>query len=118
MPAGRVVIRNNGAAPVQKLKVSFAIQGYMDYPSETSIAELHSMEQKEVPFFATFNNRILEVTETTPIQAQVKLTYYTGDQATSFRAEPAVQTVFPQHDPLGQQRALRVLRHAERHARD
>jgi len=84
LPAGRVVIRNNGASPAQKLKVSFAIQGYMDYPSETSIAELHSMEQKEVPFLATFNNRILEVTETTPIQAQVKLTYYTGDQATSF----------------------------------
>jgi sugar lactone lactonase YvrE len=84
VPAGKVVIRNNGAAPVQKLKVSFAIQGYMDYPSETAIDELHSMEEKEVPFLATFNNHILEVTETTPIEAQVKLTYYTGDQATSF----------------------------------
>jgi len=84
VPAGRVVIRNNGSSPVQKLKVSFAIQGYMDYPSETSIAELHSMEEKEVPFLATFNNHILEITETTPIQAQVKLTYYSGDQETSF----------------------------------
>src|SRR4029077_1033311 len=52
--------------------------------SETVIPELHTMEQKEVPFLATFNNRILEVTETTPIQAQVKLTYYTEDQPTSF----------------------------------
>jgi hypothetical protein len=84
VPAGRVVIRNNGASPVRKLKVSFAIQGYMDYPSETSIAELHTMEQKEVSFLATFNNRILEVTEATPIQAQVKLTYYAGDQVMSF----------------------------------
>lgn len=84
VPAGRVIIRNNGASPVQKLKVSFAIQGYMDYPSETSIAELHTMEQKEVSFLATFNNRILEVTETTPIQAQVKLTYYAGDKVMSF----------------------------------
>jgi len=84
VPAGRVVVRNNGAMPVRKLKVSFALQGYMDYPSETSIPELHSMEEKEVPFLATFNNHILEVTETTPIQAQLKLTYYTGDQATSF----------------------------------
>src|SRR5882724_8568209 len=66
------------------MKVLFAIQGYMDYPSETIIPELHSMEQKEVSFLATFNNRILEVTETTPIQAQVKLTYYTGDTPTSF----------------------------------
>ena len=84
VPAGSVVIRNNGAAPVEKIKVLFAIQGFMDYPSETYIAELHTMEQKEVPLLATFNNRILEVTETTPIQAQVKLTYYTGDQPTSF----------------------------------
>jgi len=84
VPAGRVVIRNNGAAPIQKIKVLFAIQGYMDYPSETIIPELHTMEQKDISFLATFNNRILEVTETTPIQAQVKLTYYTGDQPTSF----------------------------------
>jgi DNA-binding beta-propeller fold protein YncE len=84
VPAGKVVIKNNGAAPVQKLKVSFAIQGYMDYPSEIYIDELHSMEEREVPFLATFNNHILEVTETTPIQAQMKLTYYSVDQATSF----------------------------------
>jgi DNA-binding beta-propeller fold protein YncE len=84
VPAGRVTIRNNGAAPVQKIKVLFAIQGFMDYPSETEIPELHTMEQKDVSFLATFNNHILEVTETTPIQAQVKLTYYTGDQPTSF----------------------------------
>jgi len=84
VPAGRVVIRNNGTAPVQKMKVLFSIQGFMDYPSETQIPELHTMEQKEVPFLATFNNRILEVTETTPMQAQVKLTYYTGDQPSSF----------------------------------
>ena len=84
VPAGRVTIRNTGAAPVQKMKVLFAIQGYMDYPSETVIPELHSMEQKEISFLATFNNRILEVTETTPMQAQVKLAYFTGDQPTSF----------------------------------
>jgi len=84
VPAGRVVVRNHGASPARKLKVSFAIQGYMDNPSETSIAELRSMEQKEAPFLATFNNRILEVAGTTPIQTQVKVTYYTGDQATSF----------------------------------
>jgi len=81
VPLGHVIIRNNGLPPVQKIKVSFAIQGYMDYPSETPIPELHSMEERDIPLLATFNNRILEVTETTPIQAQVKLTFYNGDQA-------------------------------------
>ena len=80
---GHVLVKNNGASPVQKLKLSFAIQGFMDYPTEINIPELHSLEQKDVPLLATFNNHILEVTETTPIQAQLKLTYYTGDQPMS-----------------------------------
>ncbi|MFA5975381.1 MAG: tetratricopeptide repeat protein [Elusimicrobiota bacterium] len=83
VPLGTVVIRNNGESPMRKIKVSFAIQGYMDYPSETAIAELRSLEEKQIPLPATFNNRILEVTETTPIQAQVKVTYYNGDQELS-----------------------------------
>ena len=83
MSMGHVLVKNNGVAPVQKLKLSFAIQGYMDYPTEINIPELHSLEQKDVPLLATFNNHILEVTETTPIQAQLKLTYYTGDQPMS-----------------------------------
>ena len=83
-PFGQVRIRNNGEGPVQKIKVSFAIQGYMDYPSETSIDELHIGEEKDVPLQATFNNRILEVNETTPIQAQLKCSFYAGDQEKSF----------------------------------
>lgn len=84
VPLGQVTIRNNGLPPARKIRVSFAIQGYMDYPTEVAIPELHSGEQKEVNLLATFNNRILEVTETTPIQAQVKLVYYNGDQEATF----------------------------------
>jgi DNA-binding beta-propeller fold protein YncE len=84
VPFGHVKIRNNGQGPVEKLKVSFAIQGYMDYPTETSIDALHAGEEKEVPLLATFNNRILEVTETTPIQAQLTCSFYSGDHETSF----------------------------------
>jgi hypothetical protein len=80
VPIGRVKIRNNALSPVQKTKVSFEIQGYMDYPTETLLPELRSMEEKDVPLLATFNNRILEVTETTPIQAQVSVSHYAGDQ--------------------------------------
>lgn len=83
VPLGKVTIRNNSLSPVQKVKVSFAIQGYMDYPTETPIPELRSMEEKDIPLLATFNNRILEVTETTPIQAQVKVTFYSGDAETA-----------------------------------
>jgi DNA-binding beta-propeller fold protein YncE len=80
VPVGHIKVRNNGAVPVQNLKVLFALQGFMDYPSETVISELGALEEKEVEFTATFNNRILEVNETTPIQAQVKVIYFNGDQ--------------------------------------
>jgi tetratricopeptide (TPR) repeat protein len=79
-PVGRVVIRNNGPAPFTKIKVAFSIQGYMDFPTEIQLADLHSHEEKEVPLLATFNNKILDVTETTPIQAEVRLSFYQGTQ--------------------------------------
>ncbi len=80
VPAGHVVIKNNGLGPIQKLKVGFAIQGFMDYPSEISIPELHAGEEKDVAMRPTFNNRILDVSETTPIQAQITLAFTSGDK--------------------------------------
>ncbi len=84
VPAGRMTVLNRGTSPIQNLKILFQIQGYMDYPSETVIPELRVKEEKEISFTATFNNRILEVSETTPMQAQLKLLYFTGDQPVSF----------------------------------
>jgi DNA-binding beta-propeller fold protein YncE len=73
-----VILRNNGPAPLSKIKVSFAVQGFMDFPTEVDVPELHFKDQTDVALPATFNNKILEVTETTPIQAQIKVTYYQG----------------------------------------
>src|SRR4029077_10318697 len=78
VPLGHVVLRNNGPAPLSKIKVSFAIQGYMDFPTEIDLPELHFKDQTDVPLLATFNNHILEVSETTPMQAQVRVVYYQG----------------------------------------
>lgn len=78
VPPARVSLKNNGPAPLQKIKVSFAVQGYMDFPSEMDVPELHFNQQTEVSLPATFNNKILEVSETTPIQAQIKVVYYQG----------------------------------------
>jgi sugar lactone lactonase YvrE len=78
MPLAHVTLRNNGPAPLQKIKVSFAVQGFMDFPTEVNVPELHFKEQTEVALPATFNNRILEVSETTPIQAQIHVTFYQG----------------------------------------
>ncbi len=77
-PLAHVVLRNNGPAPLQKIKVLFAVQGYMDFPTEVDVPELHFKDQTDVALTATFNNKILEVTETTPIQAQIKVVFYQG----------------------------------------
>ncbi len=77
-PPAQVTLKNNGPAPLQKIKVSFAVQGFMDFPTEVDVPELHFNQQTEIALPATFNNKILEVSETTPIQAQIKVTYYQG----------------------------------------
>jgi DNA-binding beta-propeller fold protein YncE len=77
-PLAHIVLRNNGPAPLEKIKVTFAVQGYMDFPTEVDVPELHFKDQMDVALSATFNNRILDVTETTPIQAQIKVIYYQG----------------------------------------
>jgi DNA-binding beta-propeller fold protein YncE/tetratricopeptide (TPR) repeat protein len=79
-PLGKMLIKHNGGAPVHKVKVSFAVQGYMDNPSETVIGDIRSREEKEIPLFAVFNNHILEAAETSARQANVKLTFYQGGQ--------------------------------------
>ena len=78
VPLAHVELRNNGPAPLEKIKVSFLVQGYMDFPTEVSLTELHFKDQTDVALPATFNNHILEVSETTPIQAQIKVIFYQG----------------------------------------
>lgn len=75
-PIGTITIKNNSEMTFPKVKLSFSIQNFMDYSSDTIIPEVLPQEIKEIPLMAIFNNKILEVAEDTPIQAEVKVTYY------------------------------------------
>ena len=79
-PLGKAVIQNSLNVPFQNVKVSFRLKDFMDFATESVVEKLGPKEKVEVPLSATLNNKILEVSEDTPIQAEVTLTYYEKGQ--------------------------------------
>lgn len=79
-PVGKAMLQNNLNVAFQNVKVSFRLKDFMDFATETVVEKLGPNEKVEVPLVATLNNKILEVSEDTPIQAEVTLTYYEKGQ--------------------------------------
>ncbi|MGA1868041.1 MAG: 6-bladed beta-propeller [bacterium] len=77
---GRLRITNNTRDDISKLKVSFGIKEFMDFTSEMEIKSLAALESREVVLKAVFNNKILNVTEDTPVQAEIGVTYYMNQE--------------------------------------
>jgi DNA-binding beta-propeller fold protein YncE/tetratricopeptide (TPR) repeat protein len=77
---GRIKVTNNTREPISRLKVYFTVKKFMDFPTEIDIEELLPQEETEVVLKAVFNNRILSVTEDTPVQTEIKVTYYRGEE--------------------------------------
>ncbi|MCX5791290.1 MAG: PQQ-binding-like beta-propeller repeat protein [Elusimicrobia bacterium] len=75
-PIGKIAVRNNTGSDFSNLKVSVDLKDFMDYPTDTSIAEIKPKETVEVDLMATLNNKILTINEDTPIQCHLTLTYY------------------------------------------
>jgi DNA-binding beta-propeller fold protein YncE len=73
---GRINIVNNTKDYISRLKVSFSIKEFMDFPWETEIDNLSSGESRGLVLKAVFNNKILNVTEDTPVQTEIKVSYY------------------------------------------
>ncbi len=88
-PVGRVLIKNNTEKTFQKIRVGFTLQNYMDFVTEKVIDRFEPGALESLDLKATLNNKILSVTEDTPIQAQLTITYYdNGDEKVFKRAEP------------------------------
>jgi DNA-binding beta-propeller fold protein YncE len=75
-PLGKAVLVNNLNLPFKNVKVSFRLKDFMDFATEKVVPVVAAKQRVEVPLKATLNNKILEVSEDTPIQAEVTLTYY------------------------------------------
>jgi DNA-binding beta-propeller fold protein YncE len=80
-PLGKVVIRNNTDNAYSKVKLSFSVREMMDYPWEMEIESIPAKQEMEIPITPVFSNRILEVTENTPLQSEFAVTYYVGGEA-------------------------------------
>lgn len=75
-PFGKVTVVNNLPEPFTNVKLALRLKDYMDFATEKKIARLPGKGSVEVDLVATLNNKILEITEDTPIQAEVTLTYF------------------------------------------
>lgn len=80
-PVGKAVVVNNVNVPFQNVKVSFRLKDFMDFATETVIPRLEAQGTYEVPLISTLNNKILEITEETPIQAEISVTYFEKGKA-------------------------------------
>jgi sugar lactone lactonase YvrE len=90
-PLGKVVITNNTDLAYSKVKLSFRIKEYMDYATEMEIEEMAPNQSVELPLKPVFSNKILEVTENTPLQSEIVLTYFiNGEPKTVSRSFPVM----------------------------
>ncbi len=77
---GKVRLTNNTQDPIPALKLAFHIKEYMDFPTEAEVKNLLPGESREIIFKAVFNNKILEVTEDTPVQTELTAAYYVNQK--------------------------------------
>lgn len=70
---GVVKLKNDTVDDYKKLRVSFFIKEYMDFPVTREIVELKAKSALEVPLHATFSNKVLTIDEDTRVLAIVSL---------------------------------------------
>ncbi len=75
-PLGTVVIRNTTDKDFAQVKLSFTIRNFMDFPTEVVIPSIAAKEEVSLPLRPVLNNKILDVTENTPLQSEIALTYF------------------------------------------
>lgn len=92
-PVGRVTVQNNTQSDFSNVKLSFFFKDFMDFPSDTVVAEVKAGSKTDVDLVATLNNRILNITEDTPIQCQMTLTYYQDGAEKTFTLNQPVKVL-------------------------
>ncbi len=80
-PVGEAVVTNNLNVPFLDVKLTFRIKEYMDFGFDTVIKKLGPRQSTTIPLIATLNNKVLGVTEDTPIQAEFSLSFFENGQS-------------------------------------
>jgi DNA-binding beta-propeller fold protein YncE len=92
-PVGRIAVKNNTDSDFTNVKLSFFFKDFMDFPSDTVVPLVKAKSQAEVDLSATLNNRVLSITEDTPIQCQLTLTYYVDGAEKTFTLNKPVKVL-------------------------
>ncbi|MEW5909916.1 MAG: tetratricopeptide repeat protein, partial [Thermodesulfobacteriota bacterium] len=93
---GRIRVLNNSGDAISNLKISFMVKEYMDFASQVEIKDLDPGKTHEVFLKAIFNNKILDVTEDSPVQTEIKASYYWNNQPREFTRNHAVN-IYEKH---------------------
>jgi DNA-binding beta-propeller fold protein YncE len=81
---GKVRLTNNTRNEILAMKLAFNIKEYMDFPTEVEVKSIPPKQSTELTLKAVFNNRILEVTEDTPVQTELKASYFENQKQRTF----------------------------------
>ena len=92
-PVGRVTVKNNTDTVFSNVKLSFYFKDFMDFPTDTVVPEVAPKASVQVDLMATLNNRVLSITEDTPVQCQLTLTYYQDGQERTFQLNRPVKVL-------------------------
>jgi len=79
-PIGTIKLKNNCAKPIYKIKVSFQVSEYMDTAWYHEISQLKPHTSLEIKIYPVFNNKLLELTEDTPVLAEIIACYQVQKQ--------------------------------------
>lgn len=93
---GKIKVTNNMDVAVVKLKLTFTIKEFMDFPWETEIEELGADQSREFVIKAVLNNSILNLTEDTVVQSQIKASYYENNLPKNFTRSHTI-TIYEKH---------------------
>jgi sugar lactone lactonase YvrE/fibronectin type 3 domain-containing protein len=93
---GRIKLTNNTDKPIEKIKVSFMLNNFMDFPTEGKVSKLMPGQSEEVILKAVFNNNILTITEDSSIQAMIEASYFQDGNREAYNKNATV-TVYNKH---------------------
>lgn len=100
---GRLRLVNNTRDQLSRVKLALTIKGFMDYPSEVVLEKIAGRSSEEIDLKVVFNNQILNVTEDSPVQAELTATYFKGQEQKTFSKIHTIR-VFEKHRMIWEER--------------
>ena len=93
---GKIKVTNNTNKSMERLKVTFQLRDFMDFPTETKLDKLLPGQSEEVALKAVFNNSILTLTEDSSVQAMIEVSYFDNGKRVAYNKNPTVN-VYDKH---------------------